>query len=295
MAKLSRPIIIEKRYNSVKAFFNRPLVKDVLFFVAWLLAFLELTTWSKCKDLFKSKNEIRNEKTFESIQIVNKKPSINPIKLDEKETQNYLSDTNYIKPPVIKGIFIKDISKRKLLKVSFMNKTAEMTIKNGQFERPLVAQYCDVIKIKLRIIDDRVFAYVELYDVTTDDHIGTMAYDKWIGYKENKAIFIQPGDDFLDIIDTKNSVIFSMCYIGGALTLGGYFTTPDSKFVFIMANDPPFLKNGDITKLCIDKSLKGWQYEVYKQGRHIIRAASFKGLEPHMTIFDTPAVQRDDY
>lgn len=210
------------------------------------------------------------EAIYDEVKITSDKISDKEPEEIVDEIEQGVNTSNAITPPKIKGILIKDLSKKKLLKVAFVRNEVDLPIVDGQFDRTVVAQYCDNLEIKLRIINDRVYPYVSIYDIQNDDYIGTIAYNVWKGYKSNTFHFDQPGENCLEIRDAKNKVALLMWYINDHLCLAGYFTDPGSDYIFIMPNDHPYSRNGDITKLCIKKSGNEWKKRAYEEVSHIL-------------------------
>ncbi len=188
-------------------------------------------------DWFKSKHQKHAEKNEITGMVKSPKFSDNVTTQENIPSFNY--NTEAYKYPLIKGVYIKGLSKMKGLTLTIANgvglnfEISDLYKGVNFFQYRLRPIDCDGLKLWLIAKDDRLYASARFIDLD-DNEMGEMEYNHWKIY-DNKFLDFSCTDQSFELIDNKGLVAFSLSYSGKKgepfVYIRGYFISPVCAFV----------------------------------------------------------------
>jgi hypothetical protein len=157
-------------------------------------------------------------------------------RIETEGLTNFNYDTINYKFPKINGIYLKDLSKQKLMYVEL----------GGYFYRvPLDSLYhpmdffeaqhqiCSNTKMIVGIKNDRVYVSTEFKRLQNEETMGIMQFNHWSLYKDNYLRCPVNNDTMLEVRDKENNIAFAIQYVVDTrnipgVRISGYFVGVDA-------------------------------------------------------------------
>jgi hypothetical protein len=232
--------------------------KETKFKQAWnifasiLIVFGAIPTCNFVAEYFKSAKEKREEREFEEGYL--KPLPLNlPDSTSPESTTHYISngiqdtlaentDTSFGKNnsyPLMKGIFIKDLIKKKSISIN-LGTNIYGASPSELFAGKNIGSVLgfEDMNIILGAKDDRLYISVEMSDLQRQEHIGIINFNHWVLYMPNLLNY-QDDDYRLEVRDKQNNIVLAVKYNqdpdNPEVTLAGYFISPQK--ILILPND----------------------------------------------------------
>lgn len=211
-----------------------------------------VSNYQKIWDFFRLPKEKREELQFEDGYL--KPLPLNlPDSTSTESTTHYNSngiqdtliektDTSFGKNnsyPMLKGIFIKDLIKKKSIRINLGSNIYDASpaelIDGKNLGSPLGWVDMGII---IGVINDRLYVSLDMSDLQNENHIGTIYFNHWTLYVPNLLTYYD--DDYrLEVRDKQNNIVLAVKYNQDAdnpeVSIAGYFISP--KKILIIPND----------------------------------------------------------